>query len=464
MKSIELQPSKENLLQTFEQDAIVRNIDIYRFVNLLNVIEDNCAIALDGAWGSGKTFFVKQTKMVLDAFNSFIGNHNTAESESIRSCFQTMQPRGQDETTDIQPQVSVYYDSWSNDNDIDPMLSLVYEILQTVNTDYSFKKSADTLKIATTIAEFFTGKKVTNLVDAFKKPDRLAELKEQKSIHILISDFLESLLAEQGNRLVIFVDELDRCKPSYAVQLLERIKHYFSNERVTFIFSINTNELQHTIERYYGDDFDSCKYLDRFFDLKLSLPPINYDSYFKFIKFDDLYYTYDTVSGKVIRHFHFEMREIAKYVRLTRIAGYSVSHDNRRFSFPDGRGLEFCILYIVPIMIGLKINNTSRFIEFINGKDSSPMIEIIGYGEPVLSMPTQLLSHNESYDEPTKDLPYTFVRIEDKLNEVYDALFVAKYEGGEYRKSIGKLSFDKASRASLLRIVGLLSDFSDYTL
>ena len=46
MKSIELQPSKENLLGTFEQNAIERNVDIYRFVNLLNAIEDNCSIHL----------------------------------------------------------------------------------------------------------------------------------------------------------------------------------------------------------------------------------------------------------------------------------------------------------------------------------------------------------------------------------------------------------------------------------
>ena len=274
MKSLELQPSKENLLRTFEQNAIERNIDIFRFVSLLNVIEDNCSIALDGAWGSGKTFFVKQTKMVLDAYNKFIGSYDTSESNTVRKHVEDMQTGMRREPIDVQPEVSVYYDAWSNDNDIDPMLSLVYEILQTVNTDYSFKKGADCLKIAAAIADFFTGKKVTTLVEAFTQTDRLAALKEQKSIHTVISEFLESLLAEQGNRLVIFVDELDRCKPSYAVQLLERIKHYFSNERVTFVFSINTNELQHTVERYYGDNFDSCKYLDRFFDLKLSLPLI----------------------------------------------------------------------------------------------------------------------------------------------------------------------------------------------
>lgn len=463
MKSLELQPSKENLLRTFEQNAIERNIDIFRFVSLLNVIEDNCSIALDGAWGSGKTFFVKQTKMVLDAYNKFIGSYDTSESNTVRKHVEDMQTGMRREPIDVQPEVSVYYDAWSNDNDIDPMLSLVYEILQTVNTDYSFKKGADCLKIAAAIADFFTGKKVTTLVEAFTQTDRLAALKEQKSIHTVISEFLESLLAEQGNRLVIFVDELDRCKPSYAVQLLERIKHYFSNERVTFVFSINTNELQHTVERYYGDDFDSCKYLDRFFDLKLSLPPINLDRYFNFIGFNDSHYTYDVVSGVVIKHFHFEMREIAKYVRLTRIAGYSVSRDSsRRFAFSDGEGLQFCLLCLVPIMIGLKISDTTRFSAFINGKDSSPIIEILGSGDYAKSLCRQLLGNNESYTEEKTDNPVKIVKLEDKLNEVYNALFINKYSGSNYEKHIGGVSFDKSSRAFLLRIVGLLSDFTDY--
>ena len=87
------------------------------------------------------------------------------------------------------------------------------------------------------------------------------------------------LLPERGNRLVVFVDELDRCKPSYAVQLLERIKHYFSNDKVTVVFSINTKELQHSIRKFYGAEFDANKYLDRFFDYRISLPDADMDNY-----------------------------------------------------------------------------------------------------------------------------------------------------------------------------------------
>ena len=67
MKSFELKPTEENLLSAYKNDQIGRNTDIHAFVDILNSLEDSCSIALDGAWGSGKTFFVKQAKMILES-------------------------------------------------------------------------------------------------------------------------------------------------------------------------------------------------------------------------------------------------------------------------------------------------------------------------------------------------------------------------------------------------------------
>ena len=62
MKSYELKPTYENLLETYRNNTIDRNGDVFRFTEILNAVEDGCAIALDGNWGSGKTFFIKQVK------------------------------------------------------------------------------------------------------------------------------------------------------------------------------------------------------------------------------------------------------------------------------------------------------------------------------------------------------------------------------------------------------------------
>ena len=243
MKTLELQPTIENLLDTYTGDVIGRNEDLHRFIDILDSIEDCCVIALDGKWGSGKTFFTKQTKMVLDSFNEFVNGKNSSNSK-IKNIWAKYSNR------DLKPQVCVYYDAWENDSDEDPLISLVYEIMQSVHDDFNYSYEKDYLKLASGVFEIITGKNVNGFIDALKKgDDPFKEIRKNRDLRTTINGFLEALLVEKGERLIIFVDELDRCKPSYAVKLLERVKHYFNNDKVTFVFSINSIELQNTIKK-----------------------------------------------------------------------------------------------------------------------------------------------------------------------------------------------------------------------
>lgn len=453
MKNYDLKPTYENLLKTYDEDTIGRTEDVLRFVDILNSLEGGCSIAIDGNWGSGKTFFVKQAKMVLDAHNRFVDSEAAANREQI------IDIRNQyygDNITELQPQVCVYYDAWSNDNDDDPLLSIVYTILNSVESDYSFKDRSY-VKTAANILEMFSGKDWNKLIDGLKGEDPLSSLKKSKSVDKLIGDFLETLLPERGNRLIIFVDELDRCKPVYAVRLLERVKHYFENEQITFVFAVNINELQHVINGYYGNNFDGSRYLDRFFDLRITLPSPNMEKYFESLSFCDSNYKYDIVCSAVIRAYRFELREIAKYVRLIKIAAYKPMHNDRyRFDFPEERAIEFGIIFFVPIIVGLKIIDINKYCDFIDGKDSQPMMEVAN------ELPVQffnvLLNNNETYDvrEGCK-----VVALKDKLEEVYNAFFATKYDVNKYRIDIGKMRFNAGSKAEILRITGLLSHYTD---
>ena len=75
-----------------------------------------------------------------------------------------------------------------------------------------------------------------------------------------------------GNPLVIAIDELDRCRPSYAVELLEIAKHFFSVDNIVFVLAIDKAQLSHAIKAVYGNDFDASGYLRRFIDLDFQLP------------------------------------------------------------------------------------------------------------------------------------------------------------------------------------------------
>lgn len=84
MTTFDLQPTHENVLEMFEKDMLDRNIDVLRFTELLNSIESSCSIALDARWGAGKTFFVKQVKLVLDAFNEHIENPHSDDNDRVQ--------------------------------------------------------------------------------------------------------------------------------------------------------------------------------------------------------------------------------------------------------------------------------------------------------------------------------------------------------------------------------------------
>lgn len=89
-----------------------------------------------------------------------------------------------------------------------------------------------------------------------------------------LSSVAQGLVSERGQKppVFIFIDELDRCRPDYAVRLLEVVKHIFNSKGICFISSVNINQLQQSIKTIYGGGFEADKYLDRFFSHRLKLP------------------------------------------------------------------------------------------------------------------------------------------------------------------------------------------------
>ncbi|WP_210208131.1 KAP family P-loop NTPase fold protein [Rhizobium leguminosarum] len=100
------------------------------------------------------------------------------------------------------------------------------------------------------------------LIGQFQKTDKAIQTFREKLAAAVAA------LDKSGKKAPFFVlvDELDRCRPSYAVHLLERIKHLFEVDGVAFVFATNSQQLQHSIAGAYGQGFDGFTYLKRFFD------------------------------------------------------------------------------------------------------------------------------------------------------------------------------------------------------
>ncbi len=106
----------------------------------------------------------------------------------------------------------------------------------------------------------------------------LAESTKRKE---LIADFRKEIertlryLADNGEvelPMFVFIDELDRCRPTFAVELLEGLKHVFNIPGLCFVVATNIEQLAHSVKAVYGEGFDGTAYLQRFYDVGYVLP------------------------------------------------------------------------------------------------------------------------------------------------------------------------------------------------
>lgn len=104
---------------------------------------------------------------------------------------------------------------------------------------------------------------LSRLIAAFRKQEQsIATFKRQLSIiykHI-------NQNREWVRPIYILVDELDRCRPTYAIRMLESVKHLFATDGLVFIIATDTDQLAESVRAVYGANFESRGYLRRFFD------------------------------------------------------------------------------------------------------------------------------------------------------------------------------------------------------
>lgn len=452
MKSLELKPNKEILLETLEKNIIGRNTEIINFIRLLDSIKSNFSIAIDNDWGTGKTFFVKQVKIILDAYNEHSYDYELSNLERIKNVI---------DIKNIDLHLAVYYNAWENDNQKSPLLSLIYEIIKvakidTNKTDISINKEKIIKDGLSAIVKHFSGIDIKELLKCVETEakDIFKEIKGQKSTKEQVDNILNNLLLEHGERLVIFIDELDRCRPTFAVELLEQIKHYFDNDKITFVFSTNIKQLQYTIKKYYGEAFEAKRYLDKFFDLTVSLNEVNVIEYFNFVNEDLRDDMYDYVCKEIVKEYNFTLRDIIKFTQINKICIENLRKNQNKYLYLNKSCNIYILISILSIMIGLKIKRYDQYEDFITGKDSTPLIIILSKSGWIAYGIDKLLSEKE---KSSKDIN----TIKEKLESMYKAIFIEKYRD-KHSIKIGELEFTKETRKILFEAEGLLSRFARY--
>jgi hypothetical protein len=301
---------------------------------------------------------------------------------------------------------------------------------------------------------------LTRILEKAKGEDFFAQIKDEQDIRALVRIFMDELIVERANRLVFFIDELDRCRPEYAIRLLERIKHYFDDEQIIFVFSVNLSQLQHTIKAYYGADFDATRYLDKFFDLRISLPVVNYQSYInKCFPFIATSWYSDITCIEVIKYFNFSLRETERYIRLCKIAhNKNLPRDNEKMhSVAQG--------YFIPIALGISLRDISAYERFINGENEKILLEIFPETEQNKGYAKRLMLHAHEFfsQQECRHDRDVVVNYEESIKSYYLTLF-AKNLFPQGEADIYEVWEIDNARNVMKQILTLLSISCDYTL
>lgn len=244
---------------------------------LLSNVSESLVIFVDAPWGEGKTTFAEMWQIHL-----------------------------QNEKHDV-----IYFDAYAYDYFEDPFVSFSAEILSLVDKRLpknkvvagprkEFKKAAAEVgkrlaglgvkiglraltmgavasgdivelkdigaDVATGISDIGADIVEKKIEDHTKEKDALKAFKES------LRHLAAAVRAEQGFPLTIIVDELDRCRPDFALGLLERIKHLFEVEGVAFVLLVNQEQIESYVRSVYGENMDARGYLLKFANLYVDLP------------------------------------------------------------------------------------------------------------------------------------------------------------------------------------------------
>ena len=349
IKHSELQIDEQNPFNSCKLD---RKRYALTLTDIVKKYADGFVLAINNDWGTGKTTFVKMWQQHLR-----------------NNGFQT-----------------VYFNAWENDFDSNPLVAIMSE-LNTLTNSGNKKIFKSVVEKGAVLAKNVLPSLVKSLVkkylvdiddivietseNATKGTTEILEKEielyaNKKNTIIELRAELEKFIEKTGseNPLIFIIDELDRCRPSYAVEVLEQMKHFFAVSGIVFILSTDKNHLASSIKGYYGSEqINTDEYLRRFIDLEYSIPAPSNKEFCKYLfdyyAFNDFFASQERIqynelrgdadlllkmSEMVFNKMNTTLRQQEKIFGQTRLVLLSFNHNN--YIFPH---LLFLLVYLKNI-------------------------------------------------------------------------------------------------------------------
>lgn len=365
---MKIQPPKLNIPDSnpYQFDLFNRKQFGDSLTALLQNTEESVVLCIDAPWGEGKSTFAEMWLKDLKLHDI--------------NC--------------------IYYNAYEHDYSEDPFIAFSAEIISSANNNFKlntnikkiskrFKDKAIRVgkKLLTTGANIgikaltlgIINKSDIESIESIRQDiandssnlfsnyieNKFKEYDKEKDALVGFKKELESLGKEirsiQKMPLLIIIDELDRCRPDYALTLIERMKHIFNVDNVSFVILTNVNQLEVYVNTIYGENIDSHNYLHKFFTLTTDLPlkakdgnTTDYNKYITYLSnhhgLNNYSQQFDSVLEGLFKHYNFSLREMERCFSL--LAIYFANLPEKKFNVPVLSGF----LSVLRIRFPLEFN------------------------------------------------------------------------------------------------------------
>ena len=369
-------------------DALKRADVADKLTKLISGQSDPFVISLHGHWGTGKTFLLKRWQKQL-------------ENDGFRA---------------------IYFNAWEDDFCDDPLVAIIGQL-----SDFSerkklqelsgqIKKAAKSLLIQGAMSTLHKVSDV-NLDEILKQfadktLDEYSQQGEKKNeLKTALQELSGKVKADTGHPLVFIIDELDRCRPTFSIELLERVKHIFDIPDMVFVFGINRDELCSSIRSVYGE-IGADTYLRRFFEMEFLLPDIDSKVFCKHLigryQLEQFFTKLSERTGHT--NYYEDFEQFSRFFQA--LSGYSglslrdIDYCIRLIVFIGKNSTEnfFMSELILPLLMILRLKNNTLYQEYMRGDRMGS--EVMNYVDELI--PPESREHS----------------LEDNLNELEIRLYL----------------------------------------
>ena len=317
-------------------------------------------LAIDASWGEGKTWFGRNWAAYLQEAGHKVVFIDAFEQDYVEEPFFLIAAEIADALDDGQGSIRGLREKAAS------VMKAILPVGTGPVTNFSGRRMPGSADVS---EDFQEAAEVAGESAADEAGNRIAKKLEnhanEKTSFQHFRNELAAFAAIQPKSVVLFIDELDRCQPTFALKLIERLRHFFDVPNLVFVLLINRDQLHQAIGSMRGLDIDAAAYLSKFVSFFFALPKRTYgdfpgsihvaeyvDHVFSRYDFDDpggpaIFKTFFTWTAA---WFNLSMRDIERAVAL-----YA-------FAYPVDQHI-----YLMPYVITLKIGKPDLFRRLRNG-------------------------------------------------------------------------------------------------